>query len=104
MSGKPCRIIRILERNSELVIHWFEDNYMKIITDKWHLLIPGNKYQHQWAQIGKDMVWEENKAKLLKITIDDELKFDSHILNICSKANKKLSVLGTLKNVLIFQQ
>ena len=43
------------------------------------------------------MVWEESKVKHLGITIDNELIFDSHILNICSKANKKLSVLCRLK-------
>ena len=34
------------------------------------------------------MVWEENKVKLLGITIDNELIFDSHILNIYSKAKE----------------
>ena len=43
------------------------------------------------------MVWEESKVKHLGITIDNELIFDSHILNICSKANKKVSVLCRLK-------
>ena len=44
------------------------------------------------------MVWEENKVKLLGIAIDNELIFYSHIMNICSKANKKLGVLCRLKN------
>ena len=56
---------------------------MKLNTEKCHLLISGHKYEHQWAQI-KDMVCEGNKVKLLGITIDKELKFDSHVLNICS--------------------
>ena len=43
------------------------------------------------------MVWEENKVKLLGITIDTELIVYSNILNICSKANKKLGVLCRLK-------
>ena len=30
-------------------------------TRKSHLLIFGHKLEHQWAQIGKDMVWQENK-------------------------------------------
>ena len=85
----PAELLEKLERNSELTIHWLEDNCMKLNTDKCHLLISGHKYEHDWAQIGKDMVWEENKVKLLGITIDNEVKFDSHILNICSKANKK---------------
>ena len=45
------------------------------------------------------MIWEENKVKLSEITIDNELIFDSHILNILSKANKKLSFLCKLKNI-----
>ena len=64
-----------LERNSELAIHFVEDNYMKLNTDKWHLVIFGHKYEHQWTQIGKDMVWEENEDKLSRITIDNELNF-----------------------------
>ena len=32
-------------------------------------------------------------------TVNNELIFDSHILNICLKANKKLSVLCKLKNI-----
>ena len=49
------------------------------------------------------MVWEDNKFKLLGILTDNELKFDSHILNICYKAYKKLSVLCRL-DILTFQQ
>ena len=54
------KLLEKLERNSELAIHWFEDNYMNLNTGKCHLLIFGHKYKHQWAQIGKNMVWEES--------------------------------------------
>ena len=30
-------------------------------------------------KIGKDKIWEDNEVKLLGITIDNNLKFDSHI-------------------------
>ena len=45
------------------------------------------------------MVCEENKVKLLGKTRDNDLIFDSHILNVCLKANKKWSVLFKLKNI-----
>ena len=64
----------------------------------------GYKYEHQWAHIGKDKIWEEKEVMLLGINIDNELKFDQHISNICSKANKNLSVLCRMKNILTFQQ
>ena len=56
-------LLEKLERNSELAIHWFEDNYIKLHSGKCHLLISGPKYEHQRAQIVKDMVWEENEVK-----------------------------------------
>ena len=56
-------LLEKLEANSELAIHCFENNYIKLLTGKCHLLISGPKYEHKQAQIGKDMVWEENQVK-----------------------------------------
>ena len=39
-----------------------------------------NKY------IGKDLIWESNNVKLLGITIDRDLKFEKHVLKLCSIA------------------
>ena len=96
---KPCRIIRKTWKKLGISHPLFEDNYMNLSAGKCHLLISSHKHEHQLVQIGKDMVWEENKVKLLGATIDNELIFDSHIWNICSKANKKLSLLCKLKNI-----
>ena len=46
-------------------------------------------------------IWESNEVKLLGVIIDNKLKFDSHIANICCKANQKLSVLSRLAGLLI---
>ena len=42
-------LLEKLERKSELAIHWFEDNYVKLHIGKCHLLISGPKHEHQWA-------------------------------------------------------
>ena len=68
-------------------------NYMKLNTDKFHLLISGNKNEQMWAKLDRDIFWECNDIKLLGITLDNNLKFDKNVFNICSKANKKLSAL-----------
>ena len=39
----------------------------------------------------------KNEVKLLGLTIDNNLKFDTHISKICSKANQKLSILTRMK-------
>ena len=40
-----------------------------------------------WEKLGRDIVW------IFEITLDSNLKFDKHVSNICSKANRKLSAL-----------
>ena len=52
-------LLEKLERSYEIAIQWFEDNYMNLNAVKCYLLIFGHKYEHQWVQIGKNMVWEE---------------------------------------------
>ena len=43
-------VLETLEHNSELAIAWFEINYMKLNTDKCHLLISENKNEEMWAK------------------------------------------------------
>ena len=41
--------------------------------------------------IGKGLIWESNDVKPLGVTNDRDLKFDQHVLKLCSKANQKLN-------------
>ena len=36
-------VLETLQHNSELVVAWFEINYVKLNNDKCHLLVSGNK-------------------------------------------------------------
>ena len=93
-------VIRQLECNSQLAISWFESNYMKLNTDKCHLIVAGNKFEQIWVKVGEDQIWEKKEVKLLGVTIDNELKFENHVNIICAKANKKLSALSRMSNYL----
>ena len=46
------------------------------------------------AKLDRDMVRESNGVKLLGIILNNKLKFDKHVSNICSKVNRKLSNLN----------
>ena len=97
-------VLKTLEHNSELSIAWFEMNYMKLNTDKCHLLISGNKNEQMWSKLDRDIVWESNHVKLLGITLDKNLKFNKHVSNICSKANRKLIALARVAEFLPFKK
>ena len=57
-----------------------------------------------WVRIRSDMIWDYRTVKLLGITIDNELKFDEDLTNIYIKANRKLTVLTTMKKHLDFNK
>ena len=57
-----------------------------------------------WAKLDRDIVWESNDVKLLGITLGNNLKFDKHVSNICSKANRKLSALTRVAKFLPFKK
>ena len=99
-----ANVLKSFEKNSMLAIRWFENNYMKLNTDKCHLIVSSYEHVQVRASIGKDLIWESNDVKLLGITIDRDLKLDKHVLKLCSKANQKLSALSRIAKLLSFNK
>ena len=97
-------VLNKLEHDALLVIEWFEANYMKLNTDKCHLLVAGHKHEWVWAKIGNEIIWESNEEKLLGINIDRKLNFEKHIASICKKANNKLTAIARYKKFLTFEK
>ena len=77
---------------------------MPLNTDKCHLLISGNKNEYMWTKLDQDIVWESNDVKFLGVTIDNNLRFDKHLSNICLKANRKLSALTRVAKFVPFKK
>ena len=55
-------------------------------------------------QLDRDIVWESNDIKLLGITLDNNLKFDKHVSNICPTTNRKLSPVTKVAKFLPFKK
>ena len=96
-------VMETLESHSEIAITWFECNYMKLNTDKCHLLVSGHKFEEMWMKVGTDYIWENKEVNLLGVTIDNDLKFEKHISNLCLKAGRKLSALSRMSRFLSFK-
>ena len=93
-----------LENDSLLAIKWFEDNYMKLNPDKCHLLVAGHKYEKVSVKVGNETILESREEKLLGIKIDNNLKFKTHIYEICKKAGSKLTAIARQCNMLSFEK
>ena len=74
---------------SELSIFWLE---MYI-----HLLV-------MWDKTRKDIRWEKSHVKLLGVTIDINLSFDTHNSKFCSKTNRKLTALSRMSKFLSLEK
>ena len=93
-----------LAHDSSLAIDWFEYNYMKLNSDRCHLLFAGHKYEHLWINIGGNKIWESTEETLHGINVDRNFYFDNHVDTICRRASKKLTALARLSNILPFYQ
>ena len=75
---------------------WFTNNYMKLNTDKCHLMIFGKNEDELPLKIGSDMITESKDETLLGVIIDRKLSFKSQVCTLCKKANQKLDALSRI--------
>ena len=92
-------IKRNIESQAELFIKWFESNYMKVNPDKFQAIVFGTNDEIVFT-VGDQQVKSQNEVKLLGVTFDVKLKFETHASDMCKKAGKQLSVMKRLSNTL----
>ena len=94
--------LETLEDQSNFAMAWFENKYLRMNSDKWNLYILDNISEQVLASIREDKIWGTRTVKQLGISIDNNLRFDEHLItrNICMKANKKLTALARLRKYL----
>ena len=89
------KLITTLENDSLILIDWFTVNQMKANPDKFQAIAIGNKSHSENISFnlkGK-IINCEDEVNLLGVTIDFQLKFNTHIANTCKKASRQLNVL-----------
>ena len=92
----------LLRLNKEIknTLNWFSNNSMVANPDKFHLMFLGlkNNYNELSVKIGNEKICASKEIKLLGVTIDNDLKFKSHIQNLCAKANNKTCALRRIRS------
>ena len=93
-----------LEKDIDICIDWFHRNYMKLNWDKCHFLLSGCSEGNTLLRFGNNFLQESKTEKLLGLTIDNQLKFDTHIDKICKEVGRKISALSRLSYYLTAPQ
>ena len=90
-------VIARLENDSSITIQWFADNFMKLNTNKCHLLILGkSSYQQVKYNVGDSIIENSEEDRLLGVVIDKKLSFETHISKLFKKACSKLTTLARI--------
>ena len=85
-------VINNLQLSVEKLFRWFSDNQMKGNTDKCHLIMSTNNTPE--LKVGDSLIKTSTCEKPLGVKIDYKLTSDSHVANLCKKANYKLRALA----------
>ena len=89
-------VITCLERTAGDLFAWFNNNGMKANADKCHFLL--NTKEKLKANISNYTIINSDQEKLLGVAIDNHLKFELHIKNLCSKTSQKLHAFSRISS------
>ena len=91
--------MKTLEQESEPTVSWFKKSEMIVNADKFQTIILNKNESETKYKLTTDNndIESTKSVKLLGLTIDDHLRFDQHISDLCSKAAMQLNALGRLQ-------
>ena len=89
-------VIENLINGTQKLFTWFANNQMKANHDKCHVLLSTPEESN--IQIANTTIKCSQSEKKLGVILDNQLKFDKHIENICQKASRKSNALVRVTN------
>ena len=76
------------------------ENYMELNSGKCHFMCLGRTTENETYFFNNTEMKNSSEEKILGITIDNKLKFKSHVKKLCKKALQKIWALSRLTNYL----
>jgi retron-type reverse transcriptase len=98
-------IKEVLENESHEMIKWFRDNRLQANPQKFQGIIVSKCKDEENIvfNIGDADIRCEPNVKLLGITIDSGLNFDTHVKNLCVKVSRQINVLSRIAKFLTLE-
>ena len=105
-SGKDIMQIRSnMQDRLDQVYNWCDTNHMVINPIKTKSMTIATRQKHQLSSLPLDLVLNGVKTnqvsehRLLDITIDNKLRWDSHINNVCKTVSIRVFLLSKLRYI-----
>ena len=84
------------------LLEWFSNNYMKINSDRCHLILSSND-ENKKLEFNGEVINSTQIQKLLGLHIDYKLKSDTHIETLHKKVGEKLHALARVIKVHVYK-
>ena len=105
-SGKDILQIRSNMQDSlDEVSNWCDNNHMVINPIKTKSMTIATRQKHQLSPLALDLVLngvktdQVSERRLLGITMDNKLRWDSHTKNMCKKVSRRVFLLSKLRYI-----
>ena len=92
-------VITEVENTLMTILTWFDQNGMVANPTKFRMMFLGKKIDTTFhLNVNEKIVLEDEQVRLLGVTIDNNLNFNSHIKENCGKVYQKTSALSRLRS------
>ena len=83
-------VILKLQHDTQTLIEWYQNNYLKPNPDKWHLLISKvNNCKGFNITVGHTCISNSSEEKIIGVYFDNKFSFQAHLRKICKKSQPK---------------
>ena len=105
-SNKELELVfRNFESDLSNVLAWFNANSLKANPRKFQFMVLGTKEADSFVlNLGNNKIESSTEVTLLGVKIDKQLKFKSHIEELCRKAAYKLHALRRIRKYLTVEK
>ena len=104
-SGKDLQIRSNMQESFDQVSNWSDNNHMVINPIKTKSMTITTRQKQQLSPLPLDLILRRAKIdqvlehRLLGITRDNKLRWDSHINNVCKTVSRRVSLLSKLRYI-----
>ena len=89
-----------LKESAILASEWYRENFLEGNFGKYRIMTFGKKEQNIEVELNGIKIESSDCIKLFGVDIDNRLKFNQHVSNVCTKASQRVGVLMRMKNMI----
>ena len=94
-----------LENDLQKLLTWFTENGMRANPSKFQMMFLGHKHANKLClNVNGQFILQNEEVKLLGVKIDRKLTFETHVKEICTKVNQKVSTFRRVRPYLGIQK